>query len=78
MKGPSGRLGLPICLALLLPTVPLPLVVSAGNLKAELGPWKAFPSLVWVKAEQRVLPVTPNNLSWSGDGVLYKLVGSSG
>lgn len=37
-KGPSGRLGLGICLALLLPTVSPPLVVSAGNLKAELGP----------------------------------------
>lgn len=50
MKGPIGKLGLSICLALLLPTAAPPLVVSAGNLKAELGPWKACPSLVWVKA----------------------------
>lgn len=53
MKGPSGRLGLGICLALLLPTVSPPLVVSAGNLKAESCPWKAFPCLVWVKAREK-------------------------
>lgn len=63
LKGPSGRLGLGICLALSDPRCPHPLLCLLAISRLSWVPGRLSPTWCGSKHEKRVLFLTPN---WQG------------